>query len=130
MQRALALVALAALAAGGCGEQKSRVGGRLVNNGQPITVPASQVAVTLTPLTADGKPNPGASYTMKVKEDGTFELVASGGQLPPGTYQVSILASGKLAEQVKPFAGDASPIRREIKPGPNDLVIDLAKPSG
>jgi hypothetical protein len=37
---------------------------------------------------------------------------------------------GKLGTQLKAFAAPGSPIRRELKPGPNDITIDVAKPDG
>jgi hypothetical protein len=124
-------MALVALVVSGCGgEQKAKVKGRLVSNGQPMTFPATQVAVVFTPMGADGKPEPTKSFTCVVNEDGSFELNASGGQLPTGNYQVSIQAMGKLATQMKPFAGTASLVRRELKPGSNEITIDVAKPDG
>ena len=131
MRHVLLLVALVALAAGGCGgDAKAKVKGRLLSNGQPMKFPATQVAVGFSPVGADGKPDPARSYTTPVNEDGSFELVASGGELPPGNYQVSIQASGKLAAQMKPYAGTSSLVRRELKAGPNEITVDVAKPDG
>lgn len=104
--------------------------GRLVSNGQPMSFPATQVAVALSPIGADGKPEPARAFTTPVNEDGSFELVASGGELPPGNYQVSIQASGKLAAQMKAYAGTSSLVRRELKAGPNEITVDVAKPDG
>jgi len=69
-------------------------------------------------------------YSALIGPDGTFELVAAGGSVPPGMYRVSldIVIPGKAGERFKPFAGTGSPLRRELKPGSNDLVIDLSKP--
>jgi hypothetical protein len=131
MKRALVFLALAGLLAGGCGgSAKAKVKGRLVSNGQPMTFPASQAAVSLAPIGADGKPDTAKSFTIAVKEDGTFELVASGGELPTGNYQVAIQAMGKLGQQLKGFASPNSPVRRELKSGANDITIDVAKPDG
>ncbi len=134
MRRAFVVLAFAlvALAASGCGGPgKAKVKGQLVSGGQPMSFPATQVGVVFTPVGADGKPDPTKAYTAVVNEDGTFELVASGGELPSGNYQVSILATGgKLATQMKPYAGASSPIRRELKPGPNEITIDVTKPDG
>ena len=130
MRRALLLLALVGLAAGGCGSTTARVKGRLVTNDQPMTFPATQVAVVLTPLDAGGNPDPAKAYTAVVNEDGSFEVLASGGELPPGQYQIAIQAMGKLKEQFKKLAAPNSPLRRELKPGPNEIVIDVAKPTG
>jgi hypothetical protein len=128
-RRALLAVALLAVVAG-CGSGKARVKGRLVENGQAKKFPATQVALEFVPLDADGKPEPGKSYTAVVNEDGTFEVVASGGELPPGKYQVTVTATGDLRAKYRAFAAPTSAIRREIKAGKNDLTIDLAKPEG
>lgn len=131
MRRALLFVALAGLAAGGCGGPKlAKVKGKLVTNDQPMTFPLASVGVVLTPLSAEGAPDPSKAFTAVVNEDGTFEVFASGGQLPPGTYQISIQAQGKLKEQLKKFGEGVSPVRRDLQPGPNELVIDFAKPEG
>jgi len=73
---------------------------------------------------------PAKSFTMPVNEDGSFELNASGGQLPTGNYQVSIQAMGKLGTQMKAFAGTGSLVRRELKPGANEITVDVTKPDG
>jgi hypothetical protein len=130
MRCVLLAVALVALATSGCGGGMAKVKGRLVSNGQPMTVPGMTVGVVFTPVGADDKPNPTKAYTAVVNEDGSFELVASGGEFPAGKYQVAITATGKMAAQLKAFAGPNSPIRREFKSGENDIVIDVAKPDG
>lgn len=131
MRSLLVLAAAAALASGGCGGgTPAKVKGRLVSDGQPLSVPASQVAVTFTAQGGGGDKGGPASYTAQVAEDGSFEVVVSGGQMPPGTYKVEIVAVGKLKEKFKGMVGDKSPVRRELKPGPNEVVIDVAKPEG
>jgi hypothetical protein len=130
MRRVLVCLALTGLLAGGCGGGTAKVKGRLVTNGQPMSFPATQAAIVLSPLGADGKPDPAKSYSAVVNQDGSFELVASGGELPAGNYQVSIQAVGKLKEQLKLFAGTDSPVRRELKSGLNDITIDVTKSDG
>lgn len=130
MRRALICVALVGLLAGGCGGSPAKVKGRLVNNGQPVAVPATQVAVLFAPIDASGKPNALKSFTAVVNADGSFEVLASGGELPPGQYQIAVQAQGKLGEQFKALTPPNSPARRELKSGTNDLVIDIAKPEG
>src|SRR5690349_19732037 len=129
MRRALvAAVVLAALAAGGCGSGKGKVKGRLVANGQPMSFPPTQVAVVFAPVGADGKPDPLKAFTAVVNEDGTFELIASGGELPAGQYQISIQAMGAMKEKLKGFAAANSRVRRELTSGTNDITIDVTKP--
>jgi hypothetical protein len=130
MKRALVLIALAALASGGCAEAKAKVKGRVVSNGQPMTFPGFQAAVVLAPCGPDDKPDQARAFTCVLGADGTFELVASGGEVPAGRYQVAIQAVGKTSDQLKTVAGPNSPVRRDLRPGPNELVIDVANPSG
>lgn len=131
MRGALVAAALVGLVSGGCGgEEKAKVKGRLVNDGQPMTFQAFQAAVVFTAVGPDDKPDSAKAFTAVVGEDGTFELVASGGEVPVGRYQLAIQAVGKTATQLQGFAGPSSPIRRDLKPGPNELTIDVAKPAG
>ncbi len=130
MRHTLLAVALAALAAGGCGGSPATVKGRLVSNGESMTVPGATVAVTFTRVDGDAKDGSAKSFNAVVNPDGTFEVVASGGQLPVGMYRVSVLATGKLADKFKAYAEPGSPIRRELKPGSNEITIDVAKPEG
>jgi hypothetical protein len=65
-----------------------------------------------------------------VNADGTFELLASGGELPAGRYQLAIQALGKLKSQMTKFAPPQSPIRRDLAAGENDITIDVGKPEG
>jgi hypothetical protein len=87
----------------------------------------TQAALQFTPLGPDGKPEAASSFTAVVNENGTFEVVASGGKLPAGTYQVGLQTYCKLAGKYRALAPPGSPIRREPRPGWNDLTIDLAK---
>lgn len=131
MRRVFVMVALAGLAAGGCGgDAKAKVKGRVVNNGQPMSFPAFQASVVLAPCGPDDKPDAARSYSCVLGEDGTFELVASGGELPPGRYQVAIQALGKPSNELKTIASPSSPVRRDLRPGPNELTVDVANPTG
>lgn len=129
MRRVILALSLAVLAAPGCdGGAPAKVKGRLVTNGEPMTV-SGQVAVTFTALGGAGTSS-AKSFTAVVNPNGSFELVASGGELPPGLYQVSVVAVGKAAAPFRGLVGDKSPVKRELKPGANDLTIDVAKPEG
>lgn len=113
----------------GCGGGTARVKGQILENGQPKAFPGMQASVAFTPVGADGKLETSKSYSAMLNSDGKFEVIASGGELPPGNYAVSIQAVGKANEQFKGFGATDSPIRREVKPGQNDFQIDLAKPN-
>ena len=131
--RLLFLPAAAAVLLAGCGESSGRLRGRVVENGQPTEIPG-QAALMFTRIGAGDKPDTSKSYTMAVEKDGTFEMVASGGALPPGRYMVTVetTAKGKagLAKYKEPYKYPTSPLRADVVAGPNDLIIDLAKPDG
>lgn len=113
----------------GCSGNMATVSGRIVDNGQPMKYAATQAAVQLTLMGANGKPDNSKSFTAVVNPDGTFQVVASGGSVPIGTYQV-IMNIRDEDPKYKPFTALDSQIRREVKPGHNDLVLDLSKPAG
>ncbi|HEX3147528.1 MAG TPA: hypothetical protein VHR66_05555 [Gemmataceae bacterium] len=129
MKRCFVLLAVVALATAGCSGGMGRVKGAIVDNGQPVTFPPLTGSVQLSPIQPDGTPDMNKVYAAVVNEDGTFELVASGGELAVGMYQVSIELNGnKGPEKAKAFAAKVKPIKREIKSGQNTLTIDLSKP--
>ncbi|MFO0823709.1 MAG: hypothetical protein U0792_11430 [Gemmataceae bacterium] len=116
----------------GCEAEPSRVKGRLLENGKPVAVPAagSPQVIVFESMSPDGATSTGRMYSAMLSTDGTFELIASGGSVPPGNYRVSfdVTLPGKDGDKFKGFRRDNSPIRRELKPGSNDLTIDLASP--
>lgn len=114
----------------GCGPAIGTVKGRLVENGQPTKFPPTSASVQMSPVGADDKPDANVVYSAVVNEDGTFEVVASGGKLPPGKYMVAVEVIGKDGAKYKQFNATVSKVRREIKSGSNELTIDLAKPEG
>ena len=124
MRGSLFAVALLALVAGGCGSGMAKVKGHVLENGQPKSFAGIQAGVMLTLLGPDGKPDPNKSFTAVLGADGSFEVVASGGELPPGMYLVTLNIPGKGGEKYRAFSA-----RQELKSGTNDLTIDLAKPS-
>ena len=130
---ALLVLVVALLALSGCGDSAGRVRGKVSEGGQPVTIPA-QAGVTFYLLGPDGKPDPARSYSSTINQDGSFEVVASGGELPPGNYLVAFdLAAVKeaktgLAKYKTQFVYPNSPLRREVKPGQNEILIDVLKP--
>jgi hypothetical protein len=117
---------LLALALSGCGDPPmAKVKGRILENGQPKTFPATSHSVEITPLDESGTPNKGKAFTAVVNEDGTFQVIASGGLLPVGTYTFAV--RGMF---VKKKGGAEPPAsKRELKSGDNnDITLDLAKP--
>lgn len=123
---AVAAVALVALLATGCGGGgMGRVKGRLTDNGKPVTFPSgAQAAVVFEMIDPDGKPDRSKMYTMMLDPDGGFELLASGGELPAGTYKVKLDVAGKDSSHFKRFT-----TQREVVPGDNVIELDLAKPN-
>jgi len=130
-ERAIRLGAVLAvvLTAAGCGPSVAKVKGRLVENGQPTSFPPMTASVQLTAVGPNGQPDNTKVYACVVEPDGTFELVAAGGEIPPGKYLVAVEVTGK-SDKYAAFATGATKVRREIKGGQNELVIDLAKPEG
>jgi len=126
MRFALLSATFLTLVAAGCGAGAGKVKGQIVDNGQPKTFPASSYAVEFTLLDGKGEPDISKSYTAVVETDGSFEVRASGGTLPPGTYQVTIKSPGKKSMAT---ASPSPAARREIKAGDNVITLDLAKPS-
>src|SRR5207248_3023234 len=105
----------------------AKVKGRVVENGQPVAV-QGQAALVFYP-DAGGKPGDKA-YPAALNPNGSFELVASGGEMPPGTYLVSLEVNGpKSPTGIGKYKDQFKLVRRELKPGTNDLTFDLAKPN-
>lgn len=130
---AAALAAAFAFSAG-CGNPDSRLKGRVVEDGQPVQV-AGQAALMFTLLGAGDQPDASKSYTANLNPDGSFEMVASGGRLPPGRYMVTIEmppAQGKagLAKYREVYRFPKSSLRADVTVGENDVTVDLAKPAG
>jgi hypothetical protein len=132
MNRVLPLAMAAALLATGCGGGgPGKVKGKVVENGQPTTFPAMQASVQLAPVGSGGKADwNGPVYTAVLNADGTFEVVASGGEVPPGEYLIAIEQTGKPVPRLANFTTAKTAVKREIKSGSNELTIDLAKPEG
>ncbi|HVK15230.1 MAG TPA: hypothetical protein VM597_41205, partial [Gemmataceae bacterium] len=118
-----------ALVVNGCGGGMAKVKGKLVENGQHRQFAAFSASVQFAKIGEDGRPDTTKMYSAVVEADGSFELVASGGELPAGVYQVAVEMPVKKEER-NAFAPPDSPIRRELRAGANELTIDLAKPDG
>ncbi len=146
------LVPLAALSGCGSGETV-RASGKLIKGGGPYAAPSDQsVRVTLVRTEPSSQARVGEEYWAQVDQtNGTFVLAgADGAGIPPGKYRVLITqklkrdafdaAKAKAVKDRKLLDreddtlggrfGEASStvIIREVKPGGEDLVIDLDKP--
>ncbi len=122
----LALVVTMAVVAG-CSEPKATVKGAILEDGQPKSFKSNQAAVQLTLVNADGQLDNSKSFTAVVNEDGRFEVIASGGEIPVGKYQVAIQFTGGNKKYQK-WAAPESTVRRDIKSGANELTLDLSAP--
>src|SRR5437870_4917938 len=113
MPRLPVLIALAAALAAGCGGAggMARVKGELTQDGQTFRLPpgAGEVFLVFRFIGEDGQPDQMRMYTAKVYDDGRFEVVSSGGELPAGTYQVAIDAVSNNVPQFRAFAMPNSP---------------------
>ena len=123
MRYVILALALFSILIAGCSPGTGKVKGQIVENGQPKTFPASSHAIEMSMIGANGEPDNMKSFTAVVETDGTFEVLASGGQVPPGSYRVSVQgpSTKKLTAKVA--------VKREIVIGDNDITIDLAKPT-
>jgi hypothetical protein len=123
-------VAILALAAGGCGDKNAQLRGQLRESGQPLNLAGDQTALSFHRL-VDGKTDPNGIYPAAVASDGSFEMHASGGSLPPGRYRVLLESWGapKGGPMTDRFGGrfskDKSKLEYDIVAGQNDLTIDL-----
>lgn len=123
------LLALAAASALGCGGTTGKVKGRVVEDGKPVAIDG-QAALMFYLLDAGGKPDHAKSYPMTLSKDGSFELAASGGEMPPGTYLVTMeINAPKSAKGLGKYKGrfglPDSPLRQEVKAGKNELTVEL-----
>lgn len=108
----------------GCGGGMAKIKGQVVENGTPLPV-EGQVALMFDLLGPDGNTDPSKSYSVPLNPDGSFELVVSGGSVPPGTYKVSVLVNGEKKDKgISHYKGQS--LQQEIKAGLNTLTIDLA----
>ena len=126
MRFAFFLAGVAALALAGCGgPDMAKVKGQIVENGQPKTFPPTSHSVEIAPVDASGSPDNTKMFTAVVNADGSFEVLASGGQLPAGPYPFTVRGPS-IAKK-----GLATPpgAKRELKGGDNAITLDLAKPS-
>lgn len=125
-----AALALLGFVVAGCQSDLGHIQGLVVENGQPVKVDG-QAALLLYRINDSGKPNEAQSYPIPLSADGTFELVASGGAVPPGTYMVTLMAMGMeqgIGRYKDDFAYPDSPLRIEVEAGSNEVTIDLAQP--
>lgn len=116
-------VAILGLAIPGCGGGMAKAKGRILENGQPKMCPPFSSSITFTPVATGGDETAkGPTFTSPINADGTFEVLVSGGQLPPGDYDISVRFGAAKGGPVS--------FRRELVSGLNDLTLDLAKPGG
>jgi hypothetical protein len=132
----LAVVAtLAVLALSGCGSGV-RLRGRVVADGQPVTVPDG-TALTLTFTEAADGEQAGHSYAALVDPDGAFTCEGPpGAGLPPGRYKVMVSSTATdpavAAAALKRFPGVSDPKTTPLTYEVNgereqQIVIDLGK---
>ena len=132
-RRLVPALVLAALAAGGCEAARHPVAGRVTyEDGSPL--PEGSV---VGEATIDGKK---VMAQGEVKPDGTFAWGTgkAGDGARPGKYKVIVLpralGDSELAKGERPAVDakftshETSGIEFEVKPGPNELKITVAKP--
>jgi len=132
--RFAAVAAFASFLAIGCGVTgPAKLKGKLVDGGGPPPIkPGEQISLALHRLNADGSPETNPTYNAILKSDGDFEVIASGGELAPGTYRAVVVPAGAPPKGPDRFKGSGSlttsKLTLELKPGANEITLDLAKP--
>ncbi|WP_162659575.1 hypothetical protein [Tuwongella immobilis] len=133
------LFGLMLLTNSGCGDTgKSTLKGQLQkSDGSPFALQAGEQAfLTFCQVGESGAINSEATYPAMVQGNGQFEVIASGGELPPGKYRVAlqILAGSAVTKSGTPkqadrLKGAMSPEKSKteitVQPGSNDLQIKL-----
>jgi hypothetical protein len=115
----------------GCGSPKpATLTGNLAYDGKPFPLPsnAGEVFISFFGLDAEGKADPFKKYTGIVQPDGRFEIVSSSGELPAGNYLWTIDAAPGRVKEFEPFSLQKSKAKAELKPGPNQLTLELKTP--
>ena len=136
------------LALVGCGADAGRLKGTVVDGGKVVGSEGQQVSLSFYAMKPDGTADAGNCSTAVLNADGSFEFIASGGTLPPGKYKVVIASVGsaegpptlgkekkkKSEKPVDRFAGHSTlattKLMVTVEPGKNEVVLDLAKPTG
>ena len=122
----LPLLALGILAVAGCGPKTTQVKGKVLKNGQPLTL-SSKGMVVLCFYPENDKEGK-TQFPAETKPDGTFTIIGSERKgIPPGKYRVAVSVldpypgtdtlGGKYSVQ-------NSTLVAEVK-GTDDLVIDV-----
>jgi hypothetical protein len=129
MPKAILFLLACGLIAGCSPPKPATVKGSLANEGKPFALPSNtgDVAVSLFGLDAEGKIDVFKKYTGLVRSDGSFEIASSGGELPVGTYQWVIECTPGKVKEFEPFTLEKSKAKIELKPGPNQVVLDLSQ---
>lgn len=123
-----------AVGCGKSGPKTVRVTGRVLLNGQPLTVTPTEaqlggVQLRFIELGPDGAPS-GPSFSTNAKPDGTFNVLGIGGRgLPPGKYRIAVYQYDPYPEDklTGRFSDERSPIVRQIDADTDLGEIDLAK---
>jgi hypothetical protein len=114
-------------AVSGCGGGKTLARGKLVSNGQPVTV--SDKGVIVIRFYAETDRTKGQPFPAETRPDGTFTVVGRDRHgIPPGKYLVSVEAfdpyprHDKLGGKYRP---DATPLTAEV--GKGDVTLEVGR---
>ena len=122
MRRLPQFLAAAAFAIGfaGCGPGTAKVTGKITCNGIPV-----KGSVQISPF-GEGSDNTGPAVSAPLKEDGSFALEIK----TTGKHRIQVSPSDVKypAKPGEEYPCDLSPIEKELKPGQNDLVLELPPP--
>ena len=129
--RRLAVVFLAVLCLGGCGEKMLKTRGRVVKGGVPF-LPGKDEFVRVTFVPADQERPPDYYVAQYNREDGTFEVAGKDLRgMPPGRYRVAIELDRRRSDLLKgKFDAERSPFVYDVDGATTEIVIDLDRPPG
>ncbi len=110
----LALVCVALAGCPGMGAKKVKVTGKIVKNGQPLTLQGPEyeeggagIDVTFTPVDASGNVDKERqAFSTRADANGTFVMDGDGSGIPAGKYKVSLVHEAGAMEMMQ--RGDAS----------------------
>jgi hypothetical protein len=125
---ALVLIALFVCGCNGDGRTKAR--GRILKDGAPFQLGEGEgLRIVFAPVAAEGTTY--ESYPAVFNKDGSFQVMGKDGKgLPPGKYRVSLEHLKKKTDLFNgAFAGDHTPIIREVSNGSGEIIIDLDHPT-
>jgi len=127
--RALCAFALLSVLLTGCSRtNKINAMGRVVNGGEPFTMPEDEyLRITFHPVVGPSERELNQYVARFDRQTGSFTVVGGDGRgLPPGKYQVTLTHEKKRKDLFKgAFDGDKSPFVIEVTDRKQEIILDI-----